>query len=197
MSGERHGRCERKTKETAITAELRLDGDGASSIHTGIGFLNHMLEILSHHGGFTLELRARGDLDVDYHHTVEDVGLVIGECLAEALGDKAGITRFGHAYVPLDEALSRVVVDLSGRPFLSFDATFSSQRVGTFPTELFEDFFRALTDRARMTLHVDVLKGRNSHHIAETVFKAFARALRRACARSGAGVASTKGTLSD
>lgn len=197
MSGPRRGRFERKTKETDVRAELVLDASGASVIETGIGFLNHMLEIASHHGGFTLELRADGDLDVDYHHTVEDVGLVLGECLAEALGDKSGITRFGHAYVPLDEALSRVVVDLSGRPFLSFHATFPSQRVGTFPTELFEDFFRALTDRARITLHVDVLEGRNSHHIAETVFKAFARALRVACSLTDGGVASTKGTLSD
>lgn len=188
----------RSTKETSIEATLALDGTGTSSIETGIGFLDHMLELVAHHGRFDLTVAAKGDLEVDFHHTVEDVGLVIGECLGEALGDKAGVHRFGTAYVPLDEALSRVVVDLSGRPFVEFHVEFPTERVGSFPTELFEDFFRAVSDRARLTLHVDALRGRNSHHIAETVFKAFARALREAVTRSGAStVPSTKGTLSE
>ena len=157
-----------------------------------------MLELFTDHGRFDLELVAKGDLEVDDHHTVEDVGLVIGECLAEALGDKAGVRRFGTSHVPLDEALSRVVVDLSGRPFTVFEVTFPTERVGSFSTELFEDFFRAVSDRARLTLHVDALRGRNSHHIIETVFKAFGRALAEACERTaGSTVVSTKGTLSE
>ena len=187
----------RTTNETQIEASLNLDGSGTSEIETGMGFLDHMLELVAHHGRFDLHVRAKGDLDVDYHHTVEDVGLVIGECVGEALGDKSGVTRFGAAYVPLDEALSRVVVDLSGRPYLAFHTSFPTERVGEFPTELFEDLFRALCDRARMTLHIDTLHGRNSHHIAETVFKGFARALRQAVSRVEGGVRSTKGTLSE
>lgn len=188
----------RETNETTVEARLVLDGAGNASVDTGIGFLDHMLELVAHHGRFDLEVQARGDLDVDTHHTVEDVGLVIGECLLQALDQKAGIRRFGVSYVPLDEALSRVVVDLSGRPFLDFHVAFPTERVGAFPTELFEDFFRALSDRARLTLHVDLLRGRNSHHIAETIFKAFARSLAEAVARSESrAVPSTKGTLSE
>lgn len=194
----RIGRKRRATRETEIEATLTLDGTGKTNIQTGMGFLDHMLELLAHHGRFDLDLRAKGDLEVDYHHTVEDVGLVLGECIGEALGEKSGVERFGTSYVPLDEALTRVVVDLSGRPYLSFEVTFPTERVGTFPTELFEDFFRALVDRSRMTLHVDLLHGRNSHHIAETTFKAFARALARACTRREGGILlSTKGTLSE
>ncbi|HJS72952.1 MAG TPA: imidazoleglycerol-phosphate dehydratase HisB [Vicinamibacteria bacterium] len=193
----RRGEIRRTTRETAIEARLSLDGAGSASIETGMPFLDHMLELFAHHGRFDLELRAKGDLDVDYHHSVEDAGLVLGDCLSEALGDKSGIQRFGTAYVPLDEALSRAVVDICGRPYLHYGVRFRTERVGDFPTELFEDFFRGLTDRARVTLHLDLLHGRNSHHIAETLFKAFGRALRDASARSVKGlVPSTKGTLS-
>lgn len=186
----------RSTKETTVEVALALDGPARSDVDTGIGFLDHMLDLLAHHGRLGLTVRARGDLNVDFHHTVEDVGLVLGDCLADALGDKSGVTRFGHAYVPLDEALSRVVVDLSGRPYLSWRVEFTADRVGDFPTELFEDFFRALADRARLTLHVETLCGRNNHHIIETVFKAFARALASAVTlRADTGVPSTKGTL--
>lgn len=192
----RRAKHRRVTKETVVEATLLLDGSGNAAIETGIGFLDHMLDLLSRHGRFDLQLSAKGDLHVDAHHTMEDVGLVLGECVAEALGDKSGVRRFGSSYVPLDEALSRVVVDLSGRPYLAFRATFPTERVGTLPTELFEDFFRAFCDRSRVTMHVDVLKGRNSHHIAETIFKAFGRALSDAVRRTGTGVPlTTKGTL--
>ena len=184
----RRGEIRRSTRETAIEARLSLDGAGSASIETGMPFLDHMLELFAHHGRFDLELRAKGDLDVDYHHSVEDEGLVLGDCLSAALGDKSGIQRFGTAYVPLDEALSRAVVDICGRPYLHYGVRFRTERVGDFPTELFEDFFRALTDRARVTLHLDLLHGRNSHHIAETLFKAFGRALREASARSVKGL---------
>jgi imidazoleglycerol-phosphate dehydratase len=193
----RRGEVRRTTRETAIEATLGLDGSGSAAIDTGMPFLDHMLSLFAHHGRFDLDLRAKGDLDVDYHHSVEDAGLVLGDCLSQALGDKSGIQRFGAAYVPLDEALSRVVVDICGRPYLHYRARFRTERVGDFPTELFEDFFRALSDRARITVHLDVLHGRNSHHIAETLFKAFGRALRDASSRSVKGlVPSTKGTLS-
>lgn len=199
MSPTRKAQHKRVTRETRIEAELALDGSGVSSIETGMPFLDHMLEIWSHHARFDLDLKAEGDLDVDYHHSAEDVGLVLGECVGEALGDKSGIQRFGVSYVPLDEALSRAVVDVSGRPFLRFAVSFATERIGSFPTELFEDFFRAFTDRSRITLHLDLICGRNSHHVAETVFKSFARALSRAASRTGAAgvVPSTKGTLSE
>lgn len=194
---ERRGEIQRSTRETEIEARLDLDGSGESSIATGMPFLDHMLALFTHHGRFDLTLRAKGDLEVDYHHSVEDAGLVLGECLAEALGDKSGIRRFGAAYVPLDEALSRAVVDICGRPYLSYRVRFRTERVGEFPTELFEDFFRAVSDRARVTLHLELLHGRNSHHIAETLFKAFGRALRDAASRTTPGlIPSTKGTLS-
>lgn len=196
--GKRTAASRRATKETTVEVELTLDGSGKAEIATGIGFLDHMLELLTHHGGLDLAVRAQGDLHVDFHHTVEDAGLVIGDCLEQALGDKAGVNRFGVAYVPLDEALSRVVVDLSGRPYLDWRVRFTSDRVGDFPTELFQDFFRALTDRSKVTVHVENLHGENNHHIIETVFKAFARSLRDATRLTGASsVPSTKGTLKD
>ena len=194
----RTAKKKRSTKETTVEVQLTVDGSGKAEVATGIGFLDHMLELLAHHGSLDLSVKAQGDLRVDFHHTVEDVGLVFGDCLEEALGDKAGVNRFGTAFVPLDEALARVVVDLSGRPYLSWRVRFTSDRVGDFPTELFQDFFRALSDRARLTLHVESLHGDNNHHIVETVFKGFARSLREAVRRTGgSGVPSTKGTLKD
>jgi imidazoleglycerol-phosphate dehydratase len=188
---------ERKTRETDIRLALDLDGEGRSKIQTGIGFLDHMLTSFATHGRFDLDVRCKGDLHVDAHHSVEDVGIALGQALSRALGDKKGIVRFGHAYCPLDEALSRCVIDLSGRPFLVFDVTFKAQRVGDLATELFEDFFWALADHGRLNLHLDALRGRNAHHIAETLFKASSRALSMAVARDPRvkGVPSTKGSL--
>jgi imidazoleglycerol-phosphate dehydratase len=188
---------ERKTRETDIRLALDLDGEGRSKIATGIGFLDHMLTSFATHGRFDLDVRCKGDLHVDAHHSVEDVGIALGQALFKALGDKKGIVRFGHAYCPLDEALSRCVIDLSGRPFLVFDVTFKAQRVGDLATELFEDFFWALADHGRLNIHLDALRGRNAHHIAETLFKSSARALSMAVARDPRvkGVPSTKGTL--
>ena len=190
-------RVERKTRETDIVLELNLDGEGRSKIATGVGFLDHMLTSLATHARFDLDVRCQGDLHVDAHHSVEDVGIVLGQALKQALGDKKGLVRFGHAYCPLDEALTRAVVDLSGRPWLSFGAQFRAQRVGDMPTELVEDFFRALVDHARVCLHLDLVRGRNAHHIAEALFKATARALAMAVARDprATGVPSTKGSL--
>jgi imidazoleglycerol-phosphate dehydratase len=193
----RRARVARKTRETDIALVLDLDGAGRSSIATGIGFLDHMLTALATHGRFDLDVRCRGDLHVDFHHTVEDVGIALGQALRDALGDKRGIVRFGHAYVPLDEALSRCVVDLSGRPWLHFGVEFKARQIGTMPTELFEDFFWALADHGRLNIHLDTVRGRNAHHIAETLFKATARALSMAVARDPrvTDVPSTKGTL--
>lgn len=193
----RRVRIERKTRETDVVLALDLDGSGRSKVATGVGFLDHMLTSLSAHSRIDLELRCRGDLHVDAHHSVEDVGIVLGQALKQALGDKKGIVRFGHAYVPLDEALTRAVVDLSGRPWLHFGVQWKAQRIGDMPTELFEDFFWALVDHGRFNLHLDVVRGRNAHHVAETLFKATARALRAAVALDpGApGVPSTKGSL--
>jgi imidazoleglycerol-phosphate dehydratase len=187
----------RTTSETDIHLTLSLDGSGRADIGTGIGFLDHMLTALSTHSRIDLGVRCKGDLHVDPHHSVEDVGIAYGQALRQATGDKKGLVRFGHAYVPLDEALSRAVVDLSGRPWLHFGVQFKVQRIGDMPTELFEDFFWALVDHGRFNLHLDVLRGRNSHHIAETLFKATARALRTAVARDPGvtGVPSTKGSL--
>ena len=188
----------RETRETRVRVALDLDPTQPSAeISTGIGFFDHMLEAFARHSGISLTVEAEGDLHVDAHHTMEDVGLTLGECLADALGDLEGVRRFGAAHVPLDEALSRVVVDLCGRPFLGWRVAFLAERVGETPTELFEDFFRALTDRGRLTVHVDGLTGRNAHHVAETVFKAFARAFAEAKEVVGGAVPSTKGTLSD
>ena len=187
----------RKTSETDITLSLDLDGEGRADVSTGVGFFDHMLTALAKHGHFDLDLRCKGDLHVDAHHSVEDVGIAFGQALQQALGDKKGIVRFGHAYVPLDEALSRCVIDISGRPYLHFDATFKARQLGTMPTELFEDFFWAVADHARISVHLEALRGRNAHHIAETLFKATARALSMAVALDPRvkGVPSTKGTL--
>jgi imidazoleglycerol-phosphate dehydratase len=188
---------ERKTRETDIRLSLDLDGEGRSRIATGIGFLDHMLTSLATHARFDLDVRCKGDLHVDAHHSVEDVGIALGDALMKALGDKKGIVRFGHAYVPLDEALSRCVIDLSGRPYLHYGVTFKARQVGTMPTELFEDFFWALADHGRLNVHIETIRGRNAHHIAETLFKSCARALSMAVALDPRvkGVPSTKGSL--
>ena len=187
----------RKTKETDIRLELHLDGDGRSAVTTGIPFLDHMLELFAKHGLFDVTVQARGDLEVDYHHTVEDVGLVLGQALRDALGDKAGIRRFGEATVPLDEALVQTVVDLSGRPFLVYDVRIKQAKIGSFDVELIHDFLLALVNQAGMNLHVRMLSGRNPHHIVEATFKGLARALDVATQRDPRvrGVLSTKGTL--
>lgn len=193
----RRATIKRKTRETDIALTLDLDGSGQSRIATGIGFLDHMLTSLSTHSRFDLDVTCKGDLHVDMHHSVEDVGIAMGDALIQALGDKKGIVRFGHAYVPLDEALSRCVIDISGRPFLVYEVVFKARQVGEMPTELFEDFFWALADHGRINIHLDVLRGRNAHHIAETLFKSAARALSMAVARDPrvVGVPSTKGVL--
>ena len=187
----------RKTKETDIQLELALDGRGRYQVETGVPFLNHMLELFARHGFFDLVVRATGDLEVDYHHTVEDVGLALGQALREALGDKAGIRRFGEATVPLDEALVTSVVDLSGRPFFVYDVKIRQAKIGAFDVELIHDFLLALTNQAAMNLHVRMASGRNPHHIVEAVFKSLARALDLATQGDArvAGVLSTKGTL--
>lgn len=194
----RRARIERNTKETRITASVNLDGTGIGVFNTGLPFLDHMLDQVCRHGLMDLEIKAEGDLEIDAHHTVEDIGITLGQALAEAWGDKKGLRRYGHAYVPLDEALSRVVVDLSGRPGLEFQVEFPRARVGDFDVDLFHEFFQGLVNHARITLHADALRGRNAHHIIETVFKAFGRALRMACehdARQGDAMPSTKGSL--
>ena len=193
----RKAAVKRRTRETDIELALDLDGEGRSRVATGIGFLDHMLTSFATHGRFDLEVTCTGDLHVDAHHTVEDVGIALGQALKQALGDKSGIVRFGHAYCPLDEALSRCVIDLSGRPWLTFVVSFKAQRVGDMPTELFEDFFWALADHGRLNLHLDLIRGRNAHHIAETLFKASSRALSMAVALDPRmkGVPSTKGSL--
>jgi len=188
----------RKTLETEVSVKLNLDGGGASRLATGVPFLDHMLDQVARHGVFDLEIRANGDLHVDAHHTVEDVGITLGQALAQALGDKKGIRRYGHAYVPLDEALSRVVVDLSGRPGLTMKIDFVRPRIGEFDVDLVHEFFQGFVNHAQATVHVDNLKGDNAHHQAETAFKAFGRALRMAVELDGriAGVLpSTKGSL--
>jgi len=185
----------RKTKETDITVKLNLDGTGQCNVGTGIPFFDHMLAQIARHGHFDLEVDAKGDIEIDGHHTVEDVGLVLGEALREALGDRRGISRFGHAYVPLDEALTRVVIDLSGRPYLVYKVEFKAARVGDLQTELVEEFLKAFVQEGRFNLHVENLYGRNQHHIAETVFKATARALHLATRIEHAEIPSTKGVL--
>ncbi len=193
----RRARVARKTRETDIRLVLDLDGSGRSKVSTGIGFLDHMLAALATHVRFDLEVTCQGDLHVDAHHSVEDVGIALGQALRLALGDKRGVVRFGHAYVPLDEALSRCVVDLSGRPWLHFGVEFKARQIGDMPTELFEDFFWALADHGRLNIHLDTLRGRNAHHIAETLFKSTARALAMAVALDPRvkDVPSTKGRL--
>lgn len=188
---------ERQTAETSIRLTLDLDGDGSAGIATGIGFFDHMLTLFARHGRFNLDLEAHGDLAVDPHHTVEDTGIVLGQALREALGEKRGIARYGHAYVPMDEALVRAVVDLSGRPFCVYAVPTLTPRLGGFDTELCEDFWHAVVSNGRFNLHIDLIRGRNSHHIIETSFKAVARALHDAAQIGGWGeqVPSTKGTL--
>jgi len=188
----------RDTKETQIRVQLDLDGSGQARLATGIGFFDHMLEQIARHALIDLDVEARGDLHIDGHHTVEDVGITLGMALKQALGDKSGITRYGHAYVPLDEALSRVVVDFSGRPGLHMSVPFKAGMIGGFDSQLTHEFFQGLANHAPLTLHIDNLKGDNAHHQCESVFKAFARALRMAMApdpRSAGVVPSTKGTL--
>lgn len=197
MPNPRSARIQRRTAETDIDLTLALDGSGACRSETGIGFFDHMLSAFARHGLFDLDLACRGDLDVDAHHTVEDVGICLGRALSEALGDRAGIARFGHSLVPMDEALARAVVDLSGRPYLVYDAAFSEERIGAFPASLGLEFFRALSDHARANLHLDLLRGTNAHHGVEALFKAAARALRQAVERDPRvhGIPSTKGVL--
>ena len=197
-SAARTARVERNTRETKIAAEVGLDGTGRADLDTGVPFLDHMLDQVARHGMIDLAVKAKGDLQIDAHHTVEDVGIAIGQAVAKALGDKAGLVRYGHAYVPLDEALSRVVVDLSGRPGLEFHVAFTRARIGDFDVDLAHEFFQGFVNHALVTLHVDNLRGANAHHQCETVFKAFGRALRMAVARdarSGGAIPSTKGTL--
>ncbi len=188
----------RNTLETQITATVNLDGTGQSAFETGVPFLDHMLDQIARHGLIDLDIRAEGDLHIDAHHTVEDIGITLGQAFAEAVGDKKGICRYGHAYVPLDEALSRVVVDFSGRPGLEWQVPFTRAMVGGFDVDLFIEFFQGFVNHAKVTLHVDNLRGTNTHHQAETVFKAFGRALRMALAvdeRMAGATPSTKGSL--
>lgn len=194
----RRATVKRDTKETCIEISLDLDGTGSSSLDTGLPFFDHMLDQVARHGLIDLELRAKGDLEIDAHHTVEDTGIVFGESMAKALGDKKGISRYGHAYVPLDEALSRVVVDFSGRPGLDYHVRYPRARVGDFDVDLIHEFFQGFVNAAAVTLHIDNLRGVNAHHVAETVFKAFGRALRMAVAHDARMkdiLPSTKGKL--
>ncbi|MDQ1314452.1 MAG: imidazoleglycerol-phosphate dehydratase [Pseudomonadota bacterium] len=188
----------RNTLETRITVSLDLDGAGISRLATGVPFLDHMLDQIARHGLIDLDIQAEGDLHIDAHHTVEDTGITLGQAFAQALGDKKGIRRYGHAYVPLDEALSRVVIDLSGRPGLEYHVDYTRARIGEFDVDLFLEFFRGFVNHAGVTLHIDNLRGINAHHQAETIFKAFGRALRMAVeadARMGDALPSTKGAL--
>ena len=193
----RQAQVTRNTNETQISVSLNLDGSGKSKLATGVGFLDHMLDQIARHGVFDLEVNAKGDLHIDAHHTVEDVGITLGQAFAKAIGDKVGVRRYGHAYVPLDEALSRVVVDLSGRPGLDMRIDFVRARIGEFDVDLTREFFQGFVNHALVTLHIDNLKGDNAHHQAETAFKAFGRALRMAVDVDPRmrGVPSTKGTL--
>lgn len=194
----RSARIERNTLETRITASIDLDGSGKSSFDTGVPFLEHMLDQIARHGLVDLDIVAAGDLHIDAHHTVEDLGITLGQAFAAAVGDKKGIRRYGHAYVPLDEALSRVVIDLSGRPGLVFEVPFTRSMIGAFDVDLFHEFFQGFVNHAAVTLHIDNLRGTNAHHQAETVFKAFGRALRTAIEpdpRLGDVIPSTKGSL--
>lgn len=198
MTAMRQADVTRNTLETQIRVALDLDGTGKSVLATGVGFFDHMLDQIARHGLIDLEIAAKGDLHIDAHHTVEDVGIAVGQALAKALGDKKGLRRYGHAYVPLDEALSRVVVDLSGRPGLVFNVPFTRGTIGEFDVDLVREFFQGLVNHAAITVHVDCLRGDNAHHQSETVFKAFARALRMAIepdARAAGAVPSTKGSL--
>ena len=198
VSAPRIAEVSRNTAETKITVKVNLDGTGKATLSTGIGFFDHMLDQIARHGLIDLDIHAVGDLHIDGHHTVEDVGITLGQAVAQAIGDKKGLRRYGHAYVPLDEALSRVVVDFSGRPGLVMNVPFKSGMIGTFDTQLTYEFFQGFVNHAGVTLHIDNLKGINAHHQCETVFKAFARALRSALTRDprAAGtIPSTKGSL--
>ena len=194
----RTAEIERNTKETQIRVRLNLDGKGVTKLATGIPFLEHMLDQVARHGMLDLEVSAKGDLHIDAHHTVEDIGITLGQAFARAIGDKSGIRRFGHAYVPLDEALSRVVIDCSGRPGLTYDVKFTRALIGEFDADLVHEFFQGFANHAQVTLHIDNLRGDNAHHQCETMFKAFARALRMAAEsdpRAAVEVPSTKGSL--
>jgi len=198
MSTDRTSTVVRNTEETRIRLTLNLDGTGRATLSTGLPFFDHMLTQISRHGLFDIELEAIGDLQVDAHHTVEDVGIVLGQALGQAVGDKRGLTRYGHAYVPLDEALSRAVIDLSGRPGLVYEVEYTRARIGDFDVDLLREFFQGFVNHAQVTLHLDNLRGVNAHHQAETLFKAFGRALRMAVtadARMAGQIPSTKGTL--
>lgn len=198
LTTDRVATVQRDTAETQISVRINLDGSGVSSLSTGIGFFDHMLDQIARHGLIDLDIQAKGDLHIDGHHTVEDVGITLGQAFAQAVGDKRGLRRYGHAYVPLDEALSRVVIDFSGRPGLHMRVPFKSGMVGTFDTQLAFEFFQGFVNHAGVTLHIDNLHGENAHHQAETVFKAFARALRMALERDprmGDTIPSTKGSL--
>ncbi len=188
----------RETNETRIEVSIDLDGTGVAEFDTGIPFLDHMMDQIARHGLIDIKVKASGDLDIDHHHTVEDIGIVLGQAFSQAIGDKRGIVRYGHAYVPLDEALSRVVLDCSGRPGLEYAVEYPRARVADFDVDLINEFFQGFVNHALVTLHIDNLKGRNAHHIAETIFKAFGRALRMAVAsdsRASDAMPSTKGTL--
>ena len=194
----RTSEVERNTKETQIRVKLNLDGKGVAKLATGIPFLEHMLDQVARHGMVDIDVQAKGDLHIDAHHTVEDIGITLGQAFTKAIGDKTGIRRFGHAYVPLDEALSRVVIDFSGRSGLSYNVTFTRGLIGEFDADLVHEFFQGFVNHAQVTLHIDNLRGDNAHHQCETMFKAFARALRMAVEpdpRAGGSVPSTKGSL--
>jgi len=194
----RSAQADRKTAETQIALSVNIDGSGRADLATGVPFLDHMLDQVARHGMLDLEIRAKGDLHVDAHHTVEDVGITLGQAVARAVGDKKGIRRYGHAYVPLDEALSRVVIDFSGRPGLEYNVKFTRALIGEFDVDLVHEFFQGFANHAQVTLHVDNLRGDNAHHQCETMFKAFARALRMALEpdpRAAGAIPSTKGTL--
>jgi len=194
----RQAEVKRDTLETQIQVKLDLDGSGTGNFETGVPFLDHMMDQIARHGLIDLDIKANGDLEIDSHHTVEDIGITLGMAVAKALGDKKGIRRYGHAYVPLDEALSRVVIDFSGRPDLEFHVEFARARIGEFDVDLIKEFFQGFVNHALVTLHVDCIRGKNAHHIAETVFKAFGRAVRMALEadpRMAGQTPSTKGTL--
>ena len=195
---DRRTEVERNTLETQIKIRINLDGSGHSSFDTGVPFLDHMMDQIARHGMIDMEVAAKGDLQIDAHHTVEDIGITLGQAVSKVLGDRKGIVRYGHAYVPLDEALSRVVIDFSGRPGIFYDVKYPRARIGDFDVDLILEFFRAFVNHAKVTLHIDSLKGTNAHHVAETIFKAFGRAMRMACSVDpllAETIPSTKGSL--
>jgi imidazoleglycerol-phosphate dehydratase len=198
MMTDRRTEVERNTLETQIKVRIDLDGSGHSSFDTGVPFLDHMMDQIARHGMIDMEVAAKGDLQIDAHHTVEDIGITLGQAVFNVLGDRKGIVRYGHAYVPLDEALSRVVIDFSGRPGIFYDVEYPRARIGDFDVDLILEFFRAFVNHAKVTLHIDSLKGTNAHHVAETIFKAFGRAMRMACSVDpllAETIPSTKGSL--